>query len=427
MSEQLALLGGAKTVTLPTPAYPVINADEVNAAVRVVMSGLLSDTGRGEFITAMEDDFATYFGTHYALGLVSGTAALHSAMFAVGVCPGSEVLIANHNWISPIMAVFQAGAVPVLCDVAPRSFSIDPAEIRRKVTPRTRAIIATHLWGIPADMDGILAAARDLRLPVIEDVSHAHGGKYKGHYLGTLGDIGCFSLQGSKAIVAGEGGFILTNEERYYQRAMVPGLHPARLGDGVIMPDVQPFAAAGGMYMYRMPTISAAIACAQLKKLSTFNAARQANFMRLSTQLHDLPFLSWPALAEGSVRGWYGTPAFFDETQAGGVSRDRFVQACQAEGALLAGEGYTDYSQLPTLQDMSLLGQLFTYRYPNGAAFAPITQGALPHNDAIRRTMLLFAIPAIESPQLMDQSAAAIRKVAANLDKVAAYEPVGCG
>ena len=424
MSEQLALLGGTKMVTLPWPVYPVIKHEEVNAAVRVVMSGCLSDCGRGEFIAAMEDDFAAYFGTQYALGLVSGTAALHSAMFAVGVCPGSEVLIANHNWISPIMAVFQAGAVPVLCDVAPRSFSIDPAEIRRKATPHTRAIIATHLWGIPAEMDGIMAAARELKLPVIEDTSHAHGGKYKGCHLGTIGDIGCFSLQGSKAMIAGEGGFLLTNEERYFQRAMVPGLHPSRLGEGIIMDEVKPFAAAGGMYMYRIPTVSAAIACAQLKKLSTFNAARQANFDRLYAQISELPFLSLPSLAEGSVRGWYGTPAFYDETKANGVSRDRFVQACQAEGMLLGGEGYTDYSQLPTLQDLSLLGQMYTCRYPNGVAFAPVSQGTLPNNDEIRRTMLLFNIPAIESPQLMDQCAATMRKVAANLDAVAAYEPV---
>jgi len=424
MGEQLALLGGEKTVRLPWPAYPMINHEEVSAAVRVVMSGALSDCGRGEFIAAMEDDFSAYFGTKYALGLGSGTASIHSALFAVGVKPGSEVLIANHNWISPIMAVFQAGAVPVLCDVAPRSFSIDPAEIRRKVTQHTRAIIATHLWGIPAEMDGIMAAARELNLPVIEDVSHAHGGKYKDRYLGTIGDIGCFSLQGSKAMIAGEGGFLLTNEERYFQRAMVPGLHPSRLGEGIIMEEVKPFAAAGGMYMYRMPTIAAAIACAQLKKLSAFNAARQANFERLTAQLSDLPFLSWPALAEGSVHGWYGTPGFYDETRAHGVPRDKFVQACQAEGMPLSGEGYTDYSQLPTLQDMSLLGQMFSYSYPNGVAFAPIKQGTLPNNDEIRRTMLLFALPAVELPQLMDQCAAAMRKVAANLDAVAAYEPV---
>jgi len=423
MGEQLALCGGAKAVTYPWPPYPVIDHEEVNAAVRVVMARFLSDCGRGQFIAEMEDAYAAYFGTNYALGLVSGTAAIHSALFAVGVCPGSEVLIANHNWISPIMAVFHAGAVPVLCDVAPGTCAIDPEEIRRKVTPHTKAIVATHLWGVPANMDGIMVVARELNLPVIEDVSHAHGGKYKGRYLGTIGDIGCFSLQGSKAIIAGEGGFMLTNSEHYYQRAMIPGLHPNRLGNDVMLEDVKPFSNAGGMFMYRMPTVSAAIAVAQLKKLPALNAARQANFDRLYAQIGHLPFITWPVLDEGSERGWYGTPALYDETKANGVSRDKFVQACLAEGCEVWGEGYCDYSQLPTLQDMHLLGQMFSYQYPNGVAFKPITQGELPNNDALRSMQIRFTIPALESPLLIDQIAAGILKVADNLDAVAAYEP----
>ena len=427
MSEQLALLGGPKAVTAAYPPYPVIDHEEVCAATRVVMSRVLSDCGRGEFVAQMEDDFAAYFGVRHALGTVSGTSAIHSALFAVGVRPGDEVLTANHNWISAIMAIFHAGAVPVLCDVKAHSFSIDPAEIRRKVTPNTRAIIATHLWGIPADMDGILQAARECNLPVIEDVSHAHGGKYKGRYLGTLGEVGCFSLQGSKAIIAGEGGFLLTNNERSYQRAMVPGNHPARLGEGMILDEVKPFAPAGGMFMYRVPTLSAAIATAQLKKLAALNAARQANFDRLHARLADVPFICWPQLDEGSVRGWYGTPAFYDETKARGASRDRFVQAVQAEGAALAGEGYCDWSQVPVLHDTALLSQMFVIKHANGVAYTPLPAGALKNNEEVRRTMMLFTIPAHESPLLMEQVAEAIHKVAANLDAVAAYQPAPAG
>ena len=259
MTEQLALLGGDKAVTVPWPRYPVIDQEEVCAATRVVMSGFLSDCGRGEYVAAMEDAFAAYFGTQYALGLASGTGAIHSGLFAIGVKPGDEVLCANHNWISAIQAVFHAGAVPVLCDVKPGSFSIDPAEILRKVTPRTKAVIATHLWGIPADMDGILSAAAKIGVPVLEDVSHAHGGKYKGRMLGTLGAVGCFSLQGSKAIVGGEGGVLITNDELIYQRALVPGNHPQRLRLDMMRDEVKPFAAAGGMHMYRISNVAAAI------------------------------------------------------------------------------------------------------------------------------------------------------------------------
>ena len=411
MNEPLALLGGEPCVTHSYPPYPVIDHEEVNAATRVVMSGMLSDCGRGVFVAEMEDAYAAFFHSSYCLSFISGTAALHSALFALGVGPGDEVLLANHNWISPIMAVFHAGAIPVLCDVAPGSFAIDAEEIRRKTTPRTKVVIATHLWGLPAEMDSIMKAAQECKLKVIEDVSHAHGGRYNGRYLGTIGDIGCFSLQGSKSIVGGEAGFLLTEHARYYQRAIVPGHHTMRLQSLEMFPEVQAFSEGGGGYTYRIPTVSAAIATAQLKKLPTLNAARQANFDRLRDRLADVPFLTFPDPGEGSVRGWYGAPAFFDAGIAG-MPRDRFVQACQAEGAGIAGEGYCDWSQIAVLQDTSLLSQLFTTSYPSGAEYRPIRSGSLPHNEDIRRRMLLFTIPALAAPQLMDQVARAIQKVA---------------
>ena len=425
MNEQLALLGGPKAVTDPWPSYPLIDADELCGATRVLMARSLSEVGRGPFVGEMEDALAAYFGAQYVLSSSSGTAAIHSALFAVGVQPGDEVLTANHNWISAIMAVFHAGAVPVLCDVKADSFSLDPAEIHRKVTPNTRAVIATHLWGLPADMDGILAVAKEYGLPVIEDVSHAHGGQYRGQYFGTIGDIGCFSLQGSKAMVAGEGGFLLTNNERYYQRAIIPGSHTCRLGREMILEELAPFQAAGGMWTYRMHPVAAAIATAQLAKLPKMNAARQANFDRLVAQTRDIPCISWPEIPAGSVRGWYGTPAFYDVDKANGVSRDRFVQACQAEGAGLQGEGYCDWSQIPLLQNMELLSQLVTVKHANGVEFTPAAPGAFPNNDSMRRRMLLFTIPAVESPQLMDQQAEALHKVAGQLAALNEGQPVG--
>jgi len=425
MREQLALLGGQPAVTTSYPAYPLIDAEEVCAATRVVMSRSLSEVGRGPYVGELEDALAAYFGVPYVLSSSSGTAAIHSALFAVGVKPGDEVLTANHNWISAIMAIFHAGAVPVLCDVSDGGFSLDPDEIRRKVTPNTKAVIATHLWGLPADMDGILAVAKEFGLPVIEDVSHAHGGKYHGQFFGTIGDIGCFSLQGSKAMVAGEGGFLITNNERYYQRAIIPGSHTCRLGREMILDELTPFNAAGGMWTYRMHPVAAAIATAQLAKLPGMNAARQANFNRLAARIADIPFITWPEIPADSVRGWYGTPAFYCSEKANGISRDRFVRACQAEGAGLQGEGYCDWSQIPLLHDMALLSQLVTVKHANGVEFTPATAGAFPHNEAIRQQMLLFSIPAVESPQLIDQVADALHKVADQLDAVQEYQPAG--
>ena len=418
MSEKAAILGGDKSVSYPYPPYPIIDHEEVCAVTRVVMDRFLSDCGRGVYVAEMEDDYRNYFGSAYCLSFISGTAAIHSALFALGINPGDEVLLANHNWISPIMAVFHAGAIPVLCDVKTDTFSIDAEEIRRKVTPRTKAVIATHLWGIPADMNAIMQVAGEYNLKVIEDVSHAHGGEYQGRKLGTIGDIGCFSLQGSKSIVAGEAGFLLTENPLYYQRAAVPGHHTMRLQDIELADEVLPFAEGGGGYTYRVPTVSAAIACAQLKKLPLLNAARQANFDALTAQLTAIPFLNFPTLDQGSKRGWYGTPALFDADKAG-ISRDLFVKACAAEGVAIAGEGYCDWSQIAVLQDTGLLSQMFTIKHQSGAEYRPIAAGSLPANDAIRAKMLLFTIPAIPVPILMEQVASAIYKISEQTEEIA--------
>jgi perosamine synthetase len=421
MKEKLALLGGPKTVTLPSPPYPVIGHEEVSAVVKVLMSRQVSDCGRGEFVAEMEDDYAAHFSTKYALSFSSGTAAIASALFAVGVRPGTEVLTTGNTWISAITAIAHAGGTPVFCDVRPNTVHIDPREIRRKAGPHTKAVIVTHLWGIPVNMDPILKVARKLGLAVIEDCSHAHGARYKGRLVGTLGEIGCFSLQGSKAIVAGEGGFMLTNSKLYYERAIVPGHHGRRL-TMLTLKQVKPFAAASGQWTYRISPVAAAIATEQLKRLDALNAARQANFDRMARRLRKTAaFIKWHSLPPRSQRGWYGTPAFYQHK--GRLSRDLFVQACRAEGLALVPGGYSDWPKAPLFQDVRLYSQMWVVEHANGVAFKPVPPGGLPNNDRMREKLMLFPIPAVESPALMDQMASAVEKVAANMAVLARYRP----
>ena len=421
MTDTLALFGGPKAVTAAMPPYPAIGHEEVAAAVKVLMSREVSDCGRGTFVAEMEDACAAYFGAKYALSFSSGTAALHSALFAVGVGPGDEVLTTPNTWISGITAIAHAGAVPVFCDVKPGTVHLDPAEIARKAGPHTKAVIVTHLWGIPADLDPILRAARAAGLAVIEDASHAHGGTYKGRLMGTIGDIGCFSLQGSKAIVAGEGGFMLTRSKLWYERAIVPGHHGRRLGM-LSLKSTRPFSHAAGLWTYRIAPVAAAIATEQLKKLDALNAARQANFDRLARRLRKtVPFIRWHRVPPRSRRGWYGTPAFYE--YPGPVSRDRFVEACQAEGLGVWGAGYADWPRTPLFQDMSLYGQLWPVRHGSGAAFTPVPDGALPNTDRTRAETILFPIPAVELPDLIDQMASAVEKVAGAMGRLRQPKP----
>jgi dTDP-4-amino-4,6-dideoxygalactose transaminase len=420
MAEKLALLGGSPTVTLPHPAYPVMGREEVTGVVDTLMKGQLSQVGHGGVVGEMEDAYAAYFGTRYCHSFNSGTAAIHSALFALGVGPGDEVLTASNTWISGINAICHSGAAPVFCDTAKNRHHIAPAEIRRRAGKHTKAIVVTHLWGFPADMDPIMKAARDCGLAVVEDCSHAHGGKYKGRYLGTIGDIGAFSLQGSKAIVAGEGGFLLTNRKLWYERAMIPGDHGVRLGQEISCQSLNGFTRGGGAWTYRIAPICAAVALAQLGRLDSLNAARQANFDQLAKRLRkDAPFIRLPSLHRGSVRGWYGTPAIYDFDQEA-VSRDLFCQACAAEGAGVRGTGYDNYYTVPLFQDTALYGQLWHVQHANGVTYTPTPPGSLENHEDLRRRSLLLTIPAEPAPALMTQVADAIAKVAANMAALAA-------
>ncbi|HDZ20140.1 hypothetical protein LCGC14_0016940 [marine sediment metagenome] len=420
MADKLAILGGPKAMTVPWPDNGTIGPDEIAAATRTVASGQISDCGRGETVAAMEDAFAARFAARHALSFSSGTASIHGALFAAGVRPGTEVLTANQTWASAITAIFHAGGTPVFCDVARDSFHIDPAELQRKCGPDTRAVIVTHLWGIPADMDPILKAARLLNLKVIEDCSHAHGAEYKGTPVGTLGDIGCFSLQGSKAIVAGEGGILVTNSRRLYQRAMIPGHHDMRLSVELVSPDLKPFAECGGYWKYRISPVGAAIATVQLGRMDELNGNRQGNFDILHRRLRKTAaLLTWPKLNRGSRRGWYGTPALYEDLH-GRVSRDLFAAACAAEG-LYVGRAYSNWYRTPVFQDLKLMSQLWTVEHPNGVKYTPLGEGALPNDESVRQRLLVFPIPPLAAPEFMTQVAGTVEKVAANMASLSRF------
>lgn len=156
-------------------------------------------------IEKFEHEFAELSGTKFALAMNSGTAALHSAYFALGVGPGTEVIVPAYTWHASATPVLQCGAVPVFCDIDPRTLTIDADAIAPLITERTRGICAVHIWGNPCEMDRITALANERGVSVVEDCSHAHGARYGGRPVGSWGDIGCFSLHASKPVAAGEG------------------------------------------------------------------------------------------------------------------------------------------------------------------------------------------------------------------------------
>jgi dTDP-4-amino-4,6-dideoxygalactose transaminase len=193
---------------------------EIDAAISKVLES--SEFVLGSEVATFEHEFAAYCGTSECIALNSGTSALHLALLAAGVGPGDEVITVPFTFVASVAAVLYAGARPVMVDIDPRSFTLDPAAIEAAITPRTRAILPVHLYGQPADMDPIMDVARRHKLVVIEDAAQAHGAKYKGRPVGSIGDIACFSFYPTKNLGAyGEGGAVTTSNTEYASKVRV--------------------------------------------------------------------------------------------------------------------------------------------------------------------------------------------------------------
>lgn len=227
MSEKLAIYGGPKAKTTPNfPMYPgglEIGEEEKKQVCEVLDNKYLfryyGPADCKSKVRTLEEKFIEKTGAKYALATSNCTGALISSIVACGIGPGDEVIVTGYTFFASCAAIVAAKAIPVIAEVD-ETLTIDPDDIEKKITPRTKGLVVVHMRGVPCDMDRIMAIAKKHNLKVIEDCAQACGGTYKGKYLGTIGDCGCFSFQYHKIITAGEGGMILTNDERLYDRCM---------------------------------------------------------------------------------------------------------------------------------------------------------------------------------------------------------------
>lgn len=215
-------------------------------------------SSKGKFISQFENTFAEYIGIKYAASVSNGTLAIHDALLALGIKEGDEVIVPTFTYIASVNPIAYTGATPVFVDSLRDTWQIDPADIERKITARTRAIMVVHLYGHPCDMDQIMAIAHKHQLFVIEDCAEAFGSKYKGQFVGTFGDIAAFSFFGNKTITTGEGGMVATNDRTLHERAV------HFKGQGLAKYREYWHDTIG--YNYRMTNICAAIGLAQIER-----------------------------------------------------------------------------------------------------------------------------------------------------------------
>lgn len=246
-------------------ARPVLGARELEYVEQAIRSSWISS--QGEFVTRFENEFSRYCGAAEGIAVSNGTTALHLAMRVLGVGPGDEVIVPAITHIAVPNAVALAGGTPVVVDCEPDTWNLDPAQLERKVTQRTRAIVVVHLYGHPADMTPILEIGRRQRVPVVEDAAEAHGAEFRGQRAGSLGDLACFSFYANKIITTGEGGMIVTSRPELAARAR-------KLRDQAYEPE-QRFLHREMGFNYRFTNVQGAIGCAQMERIDEFVATRR--------------------------------------------------------------------------------------------------------------------------------------------------------
>lgn len=262
-------------------AQPAIDETEERLVQECVRSTWISSTGK--FVERFESDFARIFKTRHAISCTNGTVALHLALLALGIKPGDEVIVPVLTFVATANAVAYVGAKPVFVDIDPHTWNIDPQALSKKITAKTRAIIPVHLYGYPADLRPIMQLAKKHKLFVIEDAAEAHCAKYFGSYVGTIGDIGCFSFFGNKIVTTGEGGMVITNNKRLAQKVRLLKNHG-------MSPHKRYFHPIIG-YNYRLTNVAAAIGCAQLQKLPALLKKRHSHEVLYYDLLKDVPGL----------------------------------------------------------------------------------------------------------------------------------------
>lgn len=248
------------------PVYrPSLSGREKEYVLECLDSTWISS--KGEFISRFERKFADYVGAQYATGVPNGTIALHLALLALGVGPGDEVIVPTLTYISSVNAIAYTGATPIFVDSLPSTWQMDPEDVKRKLTPRTRALMVVHLYGHPCDMGELTAIASERSLFVVEDCAEAVGSLCEGRHVGTFGDIAAFSFFGNKTITTGEGGMVVTNDETLYDRAF------HFRGQGLAKYREYWHDVVG--YNYRMTNICGAIGLAQLERVDELVAAKR--------------------------------------------------------------------------------------------------------------------------------------------------------
>ena len=422
MSNTLAILGGTAAVTVDASEHckrPV--EEEKKAVCELIDQGVLSGSGSG-VPKKFEEEFKEFIGCKYVLTTSHGHTALASAYFAAGLGAGDEFIHPTIGYIGSYAGALHLGATPVFCETDPKTLLADPADIEKRITPKTRVINPIHWCGRVCDMDALIALCEKHNLVLVEDAAHAHGSEWGGVKIGNLGHIAGFSCQGisprSKPTAGGEGGIVATNDQELYQRALIYcHLHRGGALDELTNPVYKQLESQLLGWKWRAHPLALAIARVSLKtlpeRIEKFIATRE----ELAEKITDIPGFelahNYPKSKHAEIYG--GLRFLYDPDALGGLNAERFCEALNAEGVPMSLNGISYIEHLRAIYTKDLAG-LWGQGHP-GPANNPLPryqEGDFPVSEGLRERVLALGSWIEPAPGLIDQVATAIRKVVDN-------------
>ena len=428
MPEKLALKGGKPVVDYTLPHHRTTGEEELRVAAEVIRNGDLSlfegnyfaeepfSYSGGPYVQRLEREWAGYYNIEHAITVNSCTSGLYAAIGACGIGPGDEVIVSPYTMSASAACALIYNAIPVFADIEDKTFNLDPESIEERITRNTKAIVIIHIMGHPADMDSIMQIAGKYNLKVIEDCAQAHAAKYKDKYVGTIGDIGVFSLNVNKTIQTGEGGVLITNDDELAKRLKLIRNHGEVVADQMEYDNINNIIG----YNYRMCEIEAAMGSEQLKKLESLNQVRVKLAEYLTDHLKELEGMVPPSVEPDCVHVFYVYSMKFKEDIVG-IPRSLFCKALRAEGIPV----YEGYVRPLYLQ------QLYQKRLGYGGKGCPFNchmyDGDVDYRKGICPTAErmyekeLISLEIVKHPQVlddMDKIVQGFKKVLSNIDNI---------
>ena len=405
----IALYGAEPVRTKPWPKWPLFTQQDKDDLAAVLDDGGMTAI-TGPFVKQFEDSFAEKFGAKYALACTNGISSLHLALASMGVGVGDEVIVPAHTFIGSAIPIVMANAIPVFADIDVETFNIDPAALKKAITPRTKAVVVVHLNGLPAPMEEIMTIAQEHGLKVLEDACQAHGAYYKGKAAGTIGDAGCFSFFEDKVMTTGEGGMLITDSYEIYEKARCMRSCGESTSQKI---GERKYEHTMLGYNYRMSSLQAVLGINQLKRLGDMVKKRNKNAAYLQAALKDIKGITVPKEYDEVKSAYYKFVCKID-LAVFKTNLLTFVDAVKAEGIMCTPR----YPKPLPLQEVYLKKRGYEgagccpFDCPKYTGRIDYSKGSWPNAQKVGEEAFVLTVhPSIEEADL-DDAIAAVKRVA---------------